>query len=128
MIDLRTLGTLDLRVRGGPELLSVLSQSKRTALLCYLALAEPRGFQRRDTLLALFWPEADAEHARASLRQAVHFLRRSLGEDVIVSRGDDDLAVGAGVLECDAVAFEVALAAGERERALAVYRGDLLPG
>ncbi len=128
MIDLRTLGTLDLRVRDGPELLSVLSQPKRTALLCYLALAEPRGFHRRDTLLALFWPEADAEHAHASLRQAVRFLRRSLGEDVIHSRGDDDLALGEGVLRCDAVDFQEALAAGEPERALALYRGDLLPG
>lgn len=128
MIDLRTLGSLDLRLRDGPALLSVLAQPKRTALLCYLALARPRGFQRRDTLLALFWPEADAEHARSSLRQAVHFLRRSLGEGVIAARGDDDLALGEGVLECDAVAFEAALAAGERERALGLYRGDLLPG
>ncbi len=128
MIDLRTLGALDLRVRDGPELLSVLSQPKRTALLCYLALAQPRGFHRRDTLLALFWPEADAEHARASLRQAVRFLRRSLGDDVVCSRGDDDLAIGEGVLECDGVRFEEALGAGEQERALSLYRGDLLPG
>ncbi len=128
MFDLRTLGTLDLRVRDGPELLSVLSQPKRTALLCYLALAAPRGFHRRDSLLALFWPEADAEHAHASLRQAVHFLRRSLGEDVIRARGDDDLALGNDVVACDAVEFEEALAAGEQERALALYRGDLLPG
>src|SRR5512142_2400813 len=121
MIDLRTLGTLDLRVRDGPELLSVLSQPKRTALLCYLALAEPHGFHRRDTLLALFWPEADTEHAHASLRQAVRFLRRSLGEDVIRSRGDEDLAIGEGVLACDAVEFEHALAGGEHERALRLY-------
>lgn len=128
MIHLRTLGALDLRRRDGPALLPVLAQPKRVALLCYLALAQPRGFHRRDTLLALFWPEADSEHARGALRQAVHFLRRSLGEDVITARGDDDLAVGEGVLECDAVAFEAALAAFERERALGLYRGDLLPG
>src|SRR5512146_752524 len=118
MIELRTLGTLDLRTRDGPELRSILSQPKRIALLCYLALARPHGFHRRDKLLALFWPESDTEHARASLRQAVRCLRRPLGDAVVESRGDDELALGTGVLTCDAVEFEEALTAGEAERAL----------
>ncbi len=128
MIELRTLGTLDLRAGEGPELTSVLAQPKRTGLLCYLALARPHGFHRRDKLLALFWPENDTEHARASLRQAVRFLRRSLGEEAVLSRGDEELALGTGVVACDAVAFDRALAAGEPEAALALYGGDLLPG
>lgn len=128
MIELRTLGTLDLRRRDGPELLSVLSQPKRAALLCYLALARPRGFHKRDRLLPLFWPEADAEHARASLRQAIHRLRDSLGEAVIRSRGDEDLGLDGSLLWCDAVAFEEALDADEAERALGLYDGELLPG
>ena len=127
MIELRTLGTLDLRTRDGPELRSILSQPKRIALLCYLALARPHGFHRRDKLLALFWPETDTEHARASLRQAVRFLRRELGENVIQSRGDEELALE-GVLECDALVFEQALGAGQPEQALGFYGGDLLPG
>src|SRR5512146_3313568 len=128
MIELRTLGTLDLRTRDGPEFRAILAPSKRTALLCYLALARPHGFHRRDKLLALFWPETDTEHARASLRQTVRFLRRELGAAVIQSRGDEELALGDGVLECDALAFEEALGAGQPERALALYEGDLLPG
>ncbi len=129
MLDLRTLGTLDLRDGpGGAELRAILAQSKRIGLLCYLALARPHGFHRRDKLLALFWPEADTEHARGSLRQAVRFLRRSLGEAAVESRGDDELALGAGVLTCDAIELERALDAGEPERALALYGGDLLPG
>ncbi len=126
MIELRTLGTLDLR--NGEELRSILAQPKRTGLLCYLALARPHGFHRRDKLLALFWPETDTEHGRASLRQAVRFLRRSLGEEAVLSRGDEELALGTGVVLCDARAFEEALAAGEIDRALALYGGDLLPG
>lgn len=128
MIELRVLGALDLRSKGGSEILSVLSQPKRTALLCYLACVTPRGFQRKDKLLALFWPEHDQEHARAALRQAVYFLRRSMGEETVLSHGDDELAVSDGALWCDAVAFESAISEGRPAEALDLYRGDLLQG
>ncbi|HEX9105916.1 MAG TPA: BTAD domain-containing putative transcriptional regulator, partial [Longimicrobiales bacterium] len=128
MIELRVLGALDLRSNEGAEILSVLSQPKRTALLCYLAFATPRGFHRKDKLLVLFWPEHDQEHARAALRQAVYFLRRSIGEEAILSRGDDELAVADAALWCDAVAFENAMAEGRPDEALDLYRGDLLQG
>ena len=71
MIELRTLGRLDLRDSKGREVRSILSPTKRFALLAYLAVAVPRGFHRRDILLALFWPELDQEHARRALRQAL---------------------------------------------------------
>jgi DNA-binding SARP family transcriptional activator len=82
MIQLLTLGATDLRQDGGDELRSVLSQPKRLALLVHIALGSPSGFVGRDTLLALFWPESDEERARNSLRQALHYLRRSIGESV----------------------------------------------
>lgn len=62
------------------------------------------------------------------MRQAVRFLRRSLGDDIIVSRGDDELAIGEDVLTCDVAAFEDAVRAGDHARALALYRGPLLDG
>jgi serine/threonine-protein kinase len=117
---------LDLRGLGGQELHVVLAQPKRAALLCYLALASPRGFHRRDTLLALFWPEHDTERARNALSQAVHFLRRSLGTGAIVSRNGDALSLDRGAVWCDAVAFEEALDSGRTAEALDLYRGDLL--
>jgi serine/threonine-protein kinase len=126
MIELRTLGTLDLRAADGREVATVLAHSKRTALLAYLAVAAPRGFHRRDALLALLWPELDQERARASLRKAVYHLRRSLGEDVLVGRGDEELASSDAGLWCDAVAFEQALDAGETARAFELYRGHFL--
>ena len=95
-IRLRTLGTLDLRGPEGEELGAVLAQPKRVALLCYLALAIPRGSRRRDKLVALFWPEHDAEHARNSLSQSVHVLRRALGPDALVSRNGETLSLGWG--------------------------------
>ena len=127
MIRLHLLGTVDLR-RDGVEVRSVLSQPKRLALLAYLASAAPRGFHSRDTLLALFWPESDGERARNSLRQALHQLRRSLGDDVVVGRGDREVGLDAAIFRCDAAEFDQALEEGRFEDALKLYRGDLLPG
>jgi len=78
LVELRILGGLNLLGAGGRELSSVLAQPKRVALLAYLAAATPRRLHRRDSLLALFWPELDQEHARAALRQALHGHRSPL--------------------------------------------------
>ncbi len=48
-------------------------------LLAWLAL-HPGGHARRD-LAPRFWPDVLDESARASLRTALHELRRALGED-----------------------------------------------
>jgi DNA-binding SARP family transcriptional activator len=128
MIELRTLGVLDLRDGNGNEIRSVLQQPKRLALLAYLALAAPRRHHRRDSLLAMFWPELDEEHARAALRRSLYYLRTGLGRDVIVARGEDELTVSAEGLWCDATAFFEAIKAAELDRALELYRGDLLEG
>ncbi|HEY6785145.1 MAG TPA: hypothetical protein VI159_09340 [Gemmatimonadales bacterium] len=124
MIHLRTLGAVELTDGAGNSLDTVATQSKRFAILVYLALALPRGWHRRDSLLALFWPELDQARARHALRQALHFLRKSLGDDVIRTRGSEDVAAGPS-LRCDAVEFEDGDATA---RTLALYRGDLLPG
>ncbi len=127
MIQLQILGPVELR-RDGVEVRSVLAQPKRLALLAYLAAAAPRGFHARDSLLALFWPESDGDRARNSLRQGLHYLRRSLGDDAVVGRGDREVGVDPQVLWCDAAAFDQAVKEGRDGDALALYRGDLLPG
>ena len=93
MIQLRTLGAVDLRTSQGGEADAVLRQPKRLAILAYLAADTPRRFHRRDSLLALFWPDLDEEHARAALRRSLHFLRQGLGPEVLESRGDEEVAV-----------------------------------
>ena len=98
------------------------------ALLAFLAAATPRGFHRRDKLLALFWPESDAPHARAALSQALHVVRAALGEHAIIAQGDDELALNADVIQCDVALFEAALDAGRPAEALALFRGELLDG
>ncbi len=127
-IQFRTLGTLDLRGPDGRELYSLLAQPKRVALLAYLCIAEPRGYHRRDTLLGLFWPDSDHEHARTSLRKSLHVLRRSLGEDAILSRGDEEVAVDFARISCDATTFQDLVSSGQLESAVEAYPGDLLPG
>jgi len=128
LLKLRTLGAVSLVGSGGREVRAVLTQPKRVALLTYLAVATPGGFHRRDTLLGLFWPEQDQRHARASLRKATHVLRRALGADVIVARGDEELAVAPELLWCDAAAFEQAVSRSRAKEALQLYAGDLLEG
>ena len=128
MIQFHILGVLDLRTADGQELRSVLQQPKRVGVLAYLAVAAPRRFHRRDSLLALFWPELDQEHARAALRRALYFLRTELGAAAIGGRGEEEVGVAGEALWCDAVAFDEAIGAGNADRALALYRGTLLEG
>jgi adenylate cyclase len=127
MIFFQTLGTLDLRSEA-TQVRSVLTQPKRLALLAYLAVAEPRGFHARERILGLFWPESDQERARNALRQSLHYLRRSLGDGVIVSRGDHEVAIAPDAFRCDAVAFDEALAGDRPAEALDLYQGEFLAG
>ena len=128
MIDLRVLGAIDVAGAIGEGVQDVVRQPKRLALLAYLAIESRRHFARRDSLLAMFWPELGDERARHALRQALHGLRRSLGADLLQRRGDDDLGLNRDALACDAATFESLLDDGRGEEALAIYRGELLPG
>lgn len=128
MVELRILGSVRLQAPDGRDVQVLVRHPKRTALLAYLAAALPRGPHRRDTLLALFWPESDAAHARAALNQALYVLRTTLGEQAIVSHGAEEVGLNGDVVWCDAAAFEAALEAGLPADALALYRGDLLDG
>lgn len=128
MIELRTLGVLDLRGPDGVNCRAVLQQPKRLALLAFLATASPKRFHRRDSLLGMFWPSLDQDRARAALRRSLYFLRTALGAEVIVGRGEEAVGIGDGALTADVTAFTEALAADDPERALGIYAGDLLEG
>ena len=128
MIELSVLGPIQLRGADGHELSALLAQPKRLALLVYLAAARPRGFQRRDKLVALFWADFDQARARQALNKAVHVLRRSLGDAAIVSRGDDEIALDDAVVSSDVRLFDADIAAGNATAALARYRGEFADG
>src|SRR5256886_3720656 len=128
MIHFRMLGGLSLTAADGREVRSLLAQPRRLALLAYLAAGTPRDFQRRDSLVALFWPELDQKHARAALREALHVLRSAVGQGIVTRRGDEEIGLDADLFWNDVAAFDRAVAAAEWGEALELYRGDLLEG
>ena len=128
MIELRVLGEIRLRGEDGANLDAMLRQPKRLALLAYLASPTPGTWHRRDMLLALFWPELDAAHGRTSLRNALYVLRQSLGDDVVLNRGDEEISIDPERLRTDLSMVWEALRNGRIDEALAGYGGELLPG
>jgi DNA-binding SARP family transcriptional activator len=125
---LRLLGSTELLGADGRPLPSVLRQPKRLALLSYLAIARPYGFQRRDRVLFMFWPDSSEDRARAALRKSTYQLRQALGSEVIRSRGDAELGIDPELLWCDVRALDLALEEGRLDEALTLYRGHLLDG
>ena len=128
MIWFRTLGRIDLEGVEEEASRSVLRGSKRLGLLAHLVLARPGGYLRRDTLLALFWPDRDARRARHALRNTLYELRQALGAPTLPGRGQDEVGVDLGELSCDALDVRRALEAGDDAEAVELYAGELLPG
>lgn len=128
MIQFDLLGEIRLQGPDGGQLDQLLRQPKRLALLAYLVVPVPGTWHRRDTLLAMFWPELDAAHARTSLRNSLYVLRQALGDAVIQSRGNEEISVDAALLQTDLGALAEAIRSGRVETGLAIYRGDLLAG
>ena len=127
MFRLITLGGLDLTAPGGHRVQSVLQQPKRAAILVYLAI-EGRGRSvQRDGLLAAIWPDCDEATARSRLKQAVHFLRCSLGEGVIPCDRSGRFHVDPAMLSTDVADFLDAVEAGRWNHALSLHQGELLP-
>jgi DNA-binding SARP family transcriptional activator len=126
--SLYLLGGVELRGLPTDDATRLLSQTKVVGLLACLALAPAGSFTRRDRLVGLLWPELDQLHARAALRKAIHFARAVLGETTLVNRGDEELGLDGGALWCDASDVRRAIERGHLERAIELYRGDLMPG
>lgn len=125
MIKLRTFGPPLVLDSDGSRAQDLVRQPKRLALLVYLATGEAP-YRRRDDLLAVFWPESDAQRARNCLRQSLHHLRSHLGPDVLLGSGDQEVGLSPAALQCDASVFEQELRNGCPERALALYAGPFL--
>lgn len=104
MIRLHTLGAVEVRLPDGTVQEEAVAQPRRLGVLLYLAL-EP-GYHRREKLIRLFWPDGEEERGRNALNKAVHFLRRTLGENLVLGRGPDELSVNRDELWCDALALE----------------------
>src|SRR5690349_22229692 len=101
----------------------VIAQAKRAAVVTYLRLAAVKGPEQREKLLAVFWPELSAVAARNSLNQAIHFLRRTLGPDCIVTAADQSISIDPSLIRCDASDFEQLVNEGRDAEAVKLYAG-----
>ncbi len=127
MLTFRMLGGVALAGDDGAEVDALLRQTKHVALLAYLALPRPGTWHRRDTLLAIFWPELDEARARTALRSALHILRRHVGPHTVRNRGTGEVGLAPEALATDVGRLRDAAADRRHADALACYRGELLP-
>jgi DNA-binding SARP family transcriptional activator len=125
MVTLRLLGGASLDGPDGP-VTGRAALRHRLALLALLAIEHPRPLSR-DKLLAYLWPESGPAEARHLLRSSVYILRSALGEDAVLSTGDD-LRLNPDRLTCDLWEFEAALAQDDLAQAVGVYHGPFLGG
>src|SRR5258708_22329290 len=106
MVEFQLLGAVSLTTDNGRDARSLVAQPRRLALLAYLAAATPRGTHRRDSLLALFWPELDQPRARAALRQSLYVLREDFGPAALVRHGHEEVGLDFCADYCDVVDFD----------------------
>jgi DNA-binding SARP family transcriptional activator/CheY-like chemotaxis protein len=111
----------------GPNGLVDLSSKKLVGLLAYLALTGPAP-QPRDKLVTLLWGSHFEVQARQNLRQALSRLRRALGQDALISDGNE-ISLAPSVIDCDAARLEGLVREGSRAslaEAVGLYKQRLL--
>ncbi|WP_431301206.1 BTAD domain-containing putative transcriptional regulator [Tabrizicola sp. BL-A-41-H6] len=133
-IEIQILGGFSVTVDGVLVAASLWRRDRAAALVKLLAVT-PQHRMHREQVLDLFWPEADSEVAGAALRKAVHYARKALGQNDLISTNGDSLALAPlADLVIDAETFEAAASAALRQPtpetcgiAADLYRGRLLP-
>jgi len=96
-------------------------------LLALLAAAAPQPVSR-DRIMALLWPESDSDRASNSLRQALHALRRDLGDDLFLPDSTGGIRLDPDKLRVDLWTFRDAIARKAYDEAVAAHRGAFLDG
>jgi DNA-binding SARP family transcriptional activator len=125
--ELRVVGEGTLLDRGGLGT-GLSGKSKRFAVLVYLAVPVPGRRVRRDELLAMFWSELDQARARNALRVILHQLGQALGPDVIVGRGEEELALDPARIHVDLADLSDAIATDGNRTWLSRASFELVPG
>src|SRR5215469_1710878 len=113
---------LQVRLLGGFELQSGHGQDaaqlgrKVRALFACLALSPGKPWAR-EKLMALLWSDRGEDQARASLRQALAELRRTLEEPSPLRTEHDAVSLDPAMIGVDAIAFERLAKAGKLDEA-----------
>ena len=123
MLSLKLLGGASIE-RSGTQVSGRAARGQRLALLALLATGR---VLTRDRLLALLWPESDAERGRRMLSDTLYLVRSALGEEVVVGAGDE-IRLNPDRVTCDVTDFERLTDAGELAAAAALYSGPFLDG
>jgi DNA-binding SARP family transcriptional activator len=126
-LGLKLLGGFEARLASDS---TVTLPAKAQALLAYLALEAGQAHPRAK-LATLLWADSGAPQARASLRQTLSTIGSALAGTTPLVTADHAIALDATAIDVDVAAFERAVAEGapeSLERAVALYRGDLLEG
>ena len=74
MLEVRLIGTFDIKYDGKPV---IISSSVAQSLFAYLILNVGRAY-RHEKLAGMFWPDATEEKARAYLRHELWRLRKAI--------------------------------------------------
>lgn len=131
---LHTLGELSLRASGGREGAAageddgdreVIGPGKGLAILAFLA-ATPGHSAGRSYLADLLWTDAPRARSRACLRQAIYYLGRQAGQELLRAEGDR-LELREDRLEVDLWELERAAAEGRWEDVVRLHRGPFVP-
>src|SRR5262245_52871469 len=125
MVSLTLLGAASVDGSDGP-IVARGARGRRLALLAVLAAARGRAVSR-DKLVALFWPETDAERVRPLLSDSLYMVRSALGDDAVVTSGDD-VRLNTDRVSSDLESFQRLLDEEELAQAVAVYAGPFLDG
>jgi len=121
-MDIRILGPLEVLVDGRAL---ELGGAKQRAVLVLLALNANRPVSV-DRLAAALWEDEPPESARKAIQVYVSNLRKSLGKDRVLTKGDGYL-LQADDDEVDASRFTRLREAGDLDGALRLWRGEPVP-
>src|SRR5690349_19271106 len=121
-LTLVTLGAAHLRADGSIPLFDL---GKPLALIAYLACAPERSVAR-EHFIDLLWGDVEPEAAKHALRQTLWYIRKRLGDRLLISGGDVLTLVRD--IELDREAFLEAVTRGDAEEVVKLYTGDFFPG
>ncbi len=128
MLEVRLLGTFDIKCDGKPV---IISSRIAQSLFAYLVL-HPGTSHRREKLVGMFWPDVTEAKARAYLRHELWRIRKAIPFNTFLQSDDIGVAFNSSMdYWLDTQVLEKpkdTASADELIHGLSVYQQELLPG